>query len=135
RIESASLHPAFRYEWGTILENTFGHKSYSLGVKGSNGELTAALPLTHMKSLLFGNSLISMPYLNAGGVFSESMEGEALLLNSAKELAKSLNVDYLEIRSREKQFTAVEEFHERQTKVAMLLDLKKTSDEVFSDFS
>ncbi len=46
--------------------------------EGSNIEsgIAGILPLVHIKSILFGNSLVSMPFLNYGGVLTEDVEDE-----------------------------------------------------------
>ena len=36
------------------------------------GRICGVLPLIHMKSLLFGNSLVSLPFLVYGGVAAET---------------------------------------------------------------
>src|SRR5262249_23075206 len=63
-----------------------------------NGRTQGFLPLMFLKSLLFGRFLISLPYLNVGGVMSSDEETTRRLIDSAVELADDLRVQYLELR-------------------------------------
>jgi FemAB-related protein (PEP-CTERM system-associated) len=62
-------------------------------------EILAVLPLAHLKSLLFGNVLISMPFLVYGGVVSIDSVAEQLLVDAACQKAVELRVDRLELRN------------------------------------
>jgi FemAB-related protein (PEP-CTERM system-associated) len=82
--------------WAHILE-TVGHETHFL-LAEQDSEIRGVLPLAHIRSLLFGNSLISTPFCVYGGVASEDEEARRALLDAAQELAAQLKVDYLEIR-------------------------------------
>ncbi|HEY0511860.1 MAG TPA: FemAB family XrtA/PEP-CTERM system-associated protein [Thermoanaerobaculia bacterium] len=90
--------------WRWLVERTFGHRAHYLTAL-RDGRIVGVLPLFELKSLLFGHSLVSIPFAIGGGIVSEKAEmaddGEAAraLLAHAKELARELNVDYLELRS------------------------------------
>jgi len=86
--------------WKDVVEAAFGHRCYYLLAK-SGQAITGVLPLVHMKSLLFGNALISTPILAYGGVATEDGEVHAKLETEACTLAEKLKVDYLELRNRE----------------------------------
>jgi FemAB-related protein (PEP-CTERM system-associated) len=86
--------------WKDVIESVFGHRCYYLLAK-SDQEVTGVLPLVHMKSLLFGNALISTPILAYGGVATEDGKVLATLEDEACALAEELKVDYLELRNRE----------------------------------
>ena len=45
------------------------------------------LPLFHMKSLLFGNTLVSMPFLDGGGPLADTDDAERSLLGEAVSVA------------------------------------------------
>lgn len=90
--------------WKTIIEKTFRHKSYYLYAEQA-GDITGILPLFHIKSFLFGNSLVSIPFGVYGGVCADDKDTEILLFKEAQQLAKSLNVGWLELRNiQEKQY-------------------------------
>jgi FemAB-related protein (PEP-CTERM system-associated) len=88
-----SLHPA----WLNVLAQGLGHTPYCLeAVEGDT--VRGFLPLAYVRSLLFGRFLVSLPYLNYGGVQADNEPVARQLLDRAVELADQLNVRYLEVR-------------------------------------
>jgi FemAB-related protein (PEP-CTERM system-associated) len=87
-----------RAGWQRIIVNVFGHKTFFLYVE-SGGHIVAILPLAHVDSLLFGRSLVSLPFAVYAGVVSESSEATAALEAEARDIAGTLDVDYLEYRN------------------------------------
>jgi len=83
--------------WSEVLARGLGHKPHYLLAR-SSGEIVAILPLAQVKSLLFGNALISTPFCVQGGVLSVNQDAAFALEAAAVELAKQLKVDYLELR-------------------------------------
>lgn len=86
--------------WKQVIEQAFGHNTCYLFAE-SGGKICGVLPLAHIKSRLFGNALMSMPFCVYGGVASEDTEARAKLEAAACSLAEELKVDYLEFRNRE----------------------------------
>lgn len=56
------------------------------------------LPLIHLKHFLFGNSLISIPFFDLGGILADNEETEKTLLSEAINLAQKLKVSTIELR-------------------------------------
>jgi FemAB-related protein (PEP-CTERM system-associated) len=83
--------------WKTVLERVFGHSAYFLFAQ-QGGKIEGVLPLGHIRSLLFGNSLISTPFCVYGGVAANTVEARVALTRAGVELAEQLRVDYLELR-------------------------------------
>src|SRR3569623_1793293 len=88
-----------RAGWAEVLERAFGHRSHFFYAE-RNGLIEGVLPLGHVRSRLFGNSLSSSPFCVYGGVAAQSEEAAAALEAAAIELARELKVDYLELRNR-----------------------------------
>lgn len=92
-----------RAGWKTVIEETFGHRTYYLQAE-QEGVLRGILPLVHIRSRLFGNALVS----NAFGVYGGpvAVDGAALELldRHAVALAERLGVDLLEYRSTLRRF-------------------------------
>jgi FemAB-related protein (PEP-CTERM system-associated) len=88
-----SRHPA----WLRVLEQGLGHVPYCLEVT-EDGKTRGLLPLAYVRSLLFGRFLVSLPYLNYGGVLADDDQTAGLLLDEAVKLAERLSVRYLELR-------------------------------------
>ena len=83
--------------WQPIIEQSFNHKTFFMYAE-DEGEIKAILPLAQNKSLLFGNSLCSLPFCVYGGVASISDDATTALHEAAAKLATDLNVDHLELR-------------------------------------
>lgn len=84
--------------WKEVIEKAFGHKTYFLYTE-NQGKITGILPLVHIKSLLFGNSLSSCAFCVYGGIVAEDKETYDKLDKKACELAEELGVDHLEMRN------------------------------------
>lgn len=85
------------FAWKTVIEKTYGHKTYYLAAFHKNA-LTGILPLTHLKHFIFGNSLISIPFFDMGGILADNEETEKALLAEAIKLGSSLKADTIEFR-------------------------------------
>ena len=55
-----------RAGWQRILREVFGHDPYFLLAR-TGDRITGVLPLAHVRSWLFGNSLTSLPFAVYGG--------------------------------------------------------------------
>ena len=60
--------------------------------------ISGILPLVHLKHFIFGNSLISIPFFDMGGILADDKETEQALLNEAIKLGTRLQIDSLELR-------------------------------------
>lgn len=85
--------------WKSIIEEQLGHRAYYLYCE-SDGQIEGILPLVHVKSLLFGNALISLPFLVYGGPVANTEQALQCVLDAASRLAYELQVDHLELRNR-----------------------------------
>jgi len=83
--------------WKRVIERSFGHRPLYLYAE-ENGIIKGVLPLFYVKSLLFGRSIISVPFGVYGGIIADDQEVEASILEGATELARELRVGYLELR-------------------------------------
>jgi len=87
--------------WRSLIENQLRHPAFYLYCECA-GEIVAVLPLVHVKSTLFGNALISVPFLVYGGPVASSTDALAQILGAARDLAEDLGVDHLELRNQAK---------------------------------
>jgi FemAB-related protein (PEP-CTERM system-associated) len=88
-----------RAGWQRVIERSFGHRTHFLYAE-SGGAVRGVLPLVHVKSLLFGNSLSSSAFCVYGGPVADSEAALAALDAAAKRLAQELGVDHVEYRYR-----------------------------------
>jgi len=84
--------------WQDVIDSTYSHPCYFCYVI-ENQSIVAVLPLVHVRSALFGNTLVSTPFCIQGGILSDNKEAHSLLLSAAKTLAKKLGVQYIEFRA------------------------------------
>src|SRR5215470_16646768 len=73
--------------WKHVIEKTFGHRTFYLAARRGNA-IVGVLPLTQVKSLLFGNSLISNAFCVHGGIVSADGEGRDALRAEAVAIAE-----------------------------------------------
>ncbi len=85
--------------WQEVIEKAFGHQTYFL-YSEKKGRVTGVLPLVHINSLFFGNSLTSTAFCVYGGIIADDKEAYDELDKEACRLAEKLNVDHLEMRNR-----------------------------------
>ncbi|MGH8309814.1 MAG: FemAB family XrtA/PEP-CTERM system-associated protein, partial [Steroidobacteraceae bacterium] len=117
-----------RYAWRRVVRSVFGHETFYLAARGSEGDVVGVLPLVRLRSLLFGDFLVSLPYFNYGGVLAQSAGVRARLLGAANDLARRLRVSHLELRHR---CSGPESWPVRTDKVAMLLRLPETPEQLW----
>ena len=86
-----------RAGWQRVLRRVFRHDTYFLYAE-VDGRIEGVLPLAHVSSLLFGNSLSSLPFAVYGGVAALNDEAATALEQEAQQLARRLGVDHLELR-------------------------------------
>ena len=86
------------YAWNEVLQAGLGHKTRQVAARDPDGSLVGVLPLVRVRSLLFGDYLMSMPFLNYGGPVGLP-EARRLLGDWAVEEARRLGVDVLELRN------------------------------------
>lgn len=111
--------------WLCVFQRAMRHVPYCLHAE-SAGQTAGFLPLALVESLLFGRFLVSVPYLNSGGVVTadEAADNSAaeLLIDRAAALADQLDVRYLELRHEQpRQHARLN--HELTSKVHMRLPL------------
>jgi serine/alanine adding enzyme len=111
-----------QYGWRRVVERTFGHNAYYLTATDANNDIQAILPIVHMKSRLFGNFLVSLPFFNYGGILGKNDEAIDVLLAESHRLLKRLGAQWLELRHVDVPGT---ELQTRKHKVTMILPLEK----------
>jgi FemAB-related protein (PEP-CTERM system-associated) len=87
-----------RAGWQKIVREVFKHDTYFLYAE-LNGIIQGVLPLAHVNSWLFGNSLVALPFAVYGGVAANSDQAAMALESEAQNIAKRLGVAHLEFRN------------------------------------
>jgi FemAB-related protein (PEP-CTERM system-associated) len=87
-----------RAGWQRVIEQSFGNKTWFYYAE-QDGQIVGVLPLSQIKSRLFGHSLGAMPFCVYGGVAAVSPAAVAALDAAADRLATELKVGHLEYRN------------------------------------
>ncbi len=118
--DSTNYH---QYRWRQVIEQSFGHQTQYLAARDRSGAICGILPAVLMRSRLFGSFLVSLPFLNYGGMLCHGQETEEHLLHSCRTLLEQHQLTHAELRhlTRSAAITAT-----RQHKVSMLLELAET---------
>lgn len=115
--------------WGGPIGDVLGNEVIRLAATDEEGRIAAVLPMARVKSRLFGDYLVSMPFLNDGGpVGSEA--GREALVEAAGRTAREAGVDLLEIRSRER---LPGDLSVTDRKITVILDLPAESETLWKD--
>jgi FemAB-related protein (PEP-CTERM system-associated) len=84
--------------WKRVIERAFGHRTHYLLAERA-GLVTGVLPLTQIRSVLFGSSLISNAFAVHGGPAAADDDSRRALDAAAARLMELLGVPVLEMRS------------------------------------
>lgn len=108
-------------QWGTLLEEVHGHKLVYL--EKDNG----VFPLACIRSRIFGNRLISLPFADYGGPYARDRETAEELVTDCQRKARELGVDFIEVRCPGSQYfdiLADDGFIRRDDYLTFVLQLK-----------
>lgn len=108
------------WAWKTIIAESFGHRTHYLAALDATGAVRGVLPLVHMKSALFGSFLVSVPFVNYGGLLCDSQQAQRALLEAAEKVRSSCRADHVELRH---LGFGLPGLPSRQHKVTMILPL------------
>lgn len=124
-VRSNAAASAYHYcGWVDLIGRAFGHETRRLACV-RDGAITGVLPLVVMCSRLFGRFVVSLPFLNAGGVVADDDNSAGVLLDGAVAVARERRAAYLELRHTGRHFP---ELAERRHRVAMTLQLLPSAD-------
>lgn len=84
--------------WKDITERVLRHRThYLLAERG--GQIVGVLPLAEVKSLLFGHSVVSLPFAAYGGAAALDADATHALHEAAVEVARACGASHLELRN------------------------------------
>jgi len=118
--------------WVQAIGKGLRHTCFHLEAQAS-GQPVGNLVLMLVKGPLFGRFLVSLPYINTGGVWAQSNQVAGNLVDRACELADELGVRYLELRHETPVSHPRLNFH-RRDKVHMRLPLPSTDEQLEKSF-
>ncbi|MGE5723038.1 MAG: GNAT family N-acetyltransferase, partial [Sphingomonadales bacterium] len=103
RIDSfIAAHPGaqlfHRPQWSFAVERGCGQRGHLLLAEDGEGRIAGLLPLTAVRSPLFGSALVSSGFGVGGGILAEEASIETLLADAASALAVELGCASVELR-------------------------------------
>ena len=129
RPEASLYH---RSPWRTLIQDLFGHETLYLYAVNAAGDWMGILPLVRLRSRLFGDYMVSMPYVNYGGALGLNVEIETALMQAAGRSGQTAGVSHIEFRDSVERAGAGKA---RTDKVVMELSLPASHDELWNGFS
>lgn len=89
-----------RTGWHEVIERAFQHTCHYVFAE-QDGAITGVLPLVHVRSMLFGNRLVSIPFCVYGGPIASEPSSMQALAAYATDLMERLGVDLIEFRTKD----------------------------------
>jgi serine/alanine adding enzyme len=116
--------------WREVITGVLGHECHYFVARDDSGECQGVLPLARVRSRLFGDYLLSMPFLSYGGPIG-TPEAEQQLGRHAQHLAQEFKVKLLELRTRHR---ARSDLQITDRKVTVLLPLPASEEALMAKF-
>jgi serine/alanine adding enzyme len=110
--------------WARIVRKAYGLGPVYLEARDEQGAIAGILPLVRFRGLSAGLELVSMPFLDSGGVLAQDPATEQALLDAALDLAREQGASALELR----QVAADNANPAEQTRVDLVLALESDED-------
>lgn len=84
--------------WSRAIERSCGQKAIALVAEDQDGRIAGVLPMTEVRSALFGKALVSSGFAVDGGVLAENETVAAGLIAAALEHARAQGFPTVELR-------------------------------------
>jgi FemAB-related protein (PEP-CTERM system-associated) len=107
------------WRWRRVFERAFGHRTIYLAAR-IDGAVAGVLPAVVIRSWIFGRFMVSLPFVNYGGVLADRDEVARALVERAAFIASAERATHLELRHTVRRFS---DLPVKQHKVAMLMPL------------
>jgi FemAB-related protein (PEP-CTERM system-associated) len=117
------------WAWRETFKQVFGHDSVYLSAR-RHGVIVGVLPLVLFRSRLFGRSVVSVPFLNYGGLLIDAPDVAQALVQRAREVGRKFRAAHVELRHTRRQ---VSELPYRQHKIALVRTLPATVDALWTE--
>jgi FemAB-related protein (PEP-CTERM system-associated) len=120
--------------WRNVIGEAYDHNPiYIAATRSDSKKISGVLPLFHLKSFLFGNLLVSIPFFDMGGVLANGPEEEDALVAEAVRIGKDLNAKVLELRYHRK-VSSFSPSPAKTQKARMLLGLPSSAELLMKGF-
>ncbi len=116
--------------WRHVISRSYGHPSHYLWAQ-DKGKIKGVLPLISMRSMFFRRALVSMPFLDDGGICADDDRITARISQEALNLYEDQKADFLDLRHR---YVNDLELPRAGEKIMMILDLSANPDDLWKGF-
>lgn len=121
---------AHQIGWRNVMRAGLGHEPrYLLALK--NDRIAGVLPVVLLKTFWRTSYMISLPWIDYGGICADDFETEQTLIKEACRISDSEKAQFMELRSMD---AGDNDLRIGEDKVTFLLDLQKGPDAIFGDF-
>lgn len=126
------------FEWRKVLTNSYNYKSYYI-IAEQNSKIISCFPLIYVKSAIFGNRLISLPFTDHGcgpSIETDNAKFIICLLDKVNKIANTLGVQSVQVNSPLHKTGFYEFGYKKHYEYfTFLLNLKLSSDEIWNTFN
>jgi FemAB-related protein (PEP-CTERM system-associated) len=116
------------WQWRGIFTGVFGHEAHYAAAR-RDGRIVGVLPLVRFASPLFGRFVVSLPFVNYGGVLADDAAAADALVAYAGTYTRRCGATHLELRHDGRRFPALAP---KEHKVAMTLALPADADTLWA---
>ncbi len=120
------------FAWGDIFGDTFGLDTILI-VYRENGKIAGGLPLILFDQKITGRAMVSMPFLNYGGVLGVNDDIKKTLVDTGRQVLEKISADYLEMRHTAQGIGTLAD-HTIQNRSTFRLDINRSTEEIFKNF-
>ncbi len=121
-------HPA----WGRVFWETFGLESILI-VHRTHGVIDGGAPFVIFDQPLTGKALVSMPFLNYGGLLGRSDDIRREIVEGCRQVVRGAGADYLELRHAGRGIGPQAD-QTREDRITYRLDINRPADDIFASF-
>jgi len=93
------------FGWSDAIRGAYGHSIHYLLARAREADraiearrIVGVLPLVNLRHAIFGNALVSLPFLDGGGILADDVETERDLLTSAVRLGIQAGAGSIDLR-------------------------------------
>ena len=122
---------AHELNWAKVMKDGLSHQPY-YRLALDDSEVIGILPMVLVKTWWRARYLISLPWIDYGGVLADDAEAAAMLYEEARRLAKRENAQFAEFRTVE---PGDFDLALLTNKVTFLLELAADPDEIWKSFN
>lgn len=117
--------------WRTVMAKTLGHRPFYL-LAEKNNQIRGVLPMFLVTSWWGSRQLVSLPWIDYGGILADDIDAEKAILETAEQLAEKVKAKFIEFRTME---AGPMDLAHRTDKVTFLLPLETDPDLLWKGFN